>query len=328
MRFFRRTLLAALLITVPAFAQTPEQEANARFQAGLRYYDAREFEPARLAFTQAYSVLPKPGILINLALSELYSGHELESITHLEQYLADPSAPADKRDRAQRTLDEAMKKTSHLSLKSTPGSEVKVDNKLVSLSTVHVMPGAHTLEARAGDKSKKESVTLAAGEKKEVDLSFDAPAVVTPPPGGSGTKIETPPPPIEHDDGSYFGIRSVVGGVLIVGGSVMLGVGFASKASASDSKDKVASLGVGLPATACTGTTPAMQCAEITQAADDYKSSKSRANTLISLGIAGLGVGVVVFASSFIWKHKSFIGSTLVPQVGPGTARLDFTTNF
>ena len=42
-----------------------EQEANTRFQAGLRYYDAREFEQARLAFTQAYSVLPKPGILIN-----------------------------------------------------------------------------------------------------------------------------------------------------------------------------------------------------------------------------------------------------------------------
>ena len=165
MRFFRRTLLAALLVTAPALSQTPEQEANARFQAGLRYYDAREFEPARLAFTQAYSVLPKPGILINLALSELYAGHELDALSHLEQYLADPSAPAEKRDRAQRALDEAMKKTSHLSIKSSASAEVKVDNKLVSLTTVHVMPGTHALEARAGEKVRSQSVDVKAGEK-------------------------------------------------------------------------------------------------------------------------------------------------------------------
>ena len=278
-------------------------------------------------------MLPKPGILINLALSELYAGHELEALSHLEQYLADPSVPAEKRDRAQRALDEAMKKTSHLAIKSTAGAEVRVDGKLVSLATAHVMPGTHALEARAGDKVRNQSVDVKAGEKRDVDLSFDAPTqpvavtpppIAPPPPGGD----VTPPPKVESDEGSIFGIRSVAGGVLFVAGGVMLGVGLAANGTASDAKDKVGTLGAGLGANACNRVPADPKCAELASNAEDYKSAKSRAITLIPIGIVGLGGGALLFASSFIWKHKSFIGQSLIPQFAPGLARLDFTTSF
>ena len=291
----------------------PEQEANARFQAGLRYYDAREFEPARLAFTQAYSVLPKPGILINLALSELYAGHELEALSHLEQYLADPSAPAEKRDRAQRALDEAMKKTSHLSIKSSASAEVKVDNKLVSLTTVHVMPGTHALEARAGEKVRSQSVDVKAGEKRDVDLSFDAPTQpvavtpppIAPPPGGD----VTPPPKVEEGSSST---RYIVAGSLAAVGlvGIGLGVGFTLSASGAskdldDAKSKTPN--------GCSGVSSA-DCSARSTAADDYASRSTTRNFMFIGGGAFLIGGVAAF---LLWPTSKSSALVKTPRVVP-----------
>ena len=114
LRFASLFLFAALATSTPApaFAQglSAQEEASARFQTGLKYYDAHDFESARLAFTQAYAVLQKPSILLNLALSELYSNHPVAAIGHFEQYIADASTPPDKRAKAKKHLEEALKK--------------------------------------------------------------------------------------------------------------------------------------------------------------------------------------------------------------------------
>lgn len=235
---------AALAAQVPAVAQglSASDEANARFQTGLKYYDARDFESARLAFTQAYAVLQKPSILLNLALSELYSNHPVEAVGHFEQYIKDPSTSPEKRDKAKKHLEEAMKKTGHLQIRTSADAEVKLDGRPVPppLSMVHVMPGAHALEARLGGKTKTANVDAKAGENTPVDLAFDAepasptPAPVpttsastaSPPPGSDAHPTE--PPPAEPSSPSMARWLVPAGlGVVAVGGLVM-GIGFAS----------------------------------------------------------------------------------------------------
>src|ERR1700733_14564367 len=56
------------------------RDAKARFEEGLKRYEAQDFEGARVAFQQAYSVLPAVDILYNLALSELRSNRPVEAL--------------------------------------------------------------------------------------------------------------------------------------------------------------------------------------------------------------------------------------------------------
>ena len=56
------------------------RDAKARFEEGLKRYEAQDFEGARVAFQQAYSVLHAVDILYNLALSELRSNRPVEAL--------------------------------------------------------------------------------------------------------------------------------------------------------------------------------------------------------------------------------------------------------
>lgn len=329
--------VAALAAQAPAFAQglSASDEANARFQTGLKYYDARDFESARLAFTQAYAVLQKPGILLNLALSELYSNHPVEAVGHLEQYIADPSTPADKREKARKHLDEAMKKTGHLEVRTAAQAQVKLDGRpLAPLPpTVHVMPGAHTLEAKLGTKTRTASVDAKAGETTPVDLAFEpetAPAPVapptssgnpsTPPPSGD-VHPPTEPPPTEPSSPSVARWLVPVGlGAVAVGGLAM-GIGFAS-AHDSSVEDADALLRGG------------NICADRTSAACREREEKlSDADTQATLSLVGY-VGAAVFGAAAIgtlvfWPRGSSRSGAVVvtPLVGStmgGSAAITF----
>ena len=66
------------------------------FQEGVTFYDAKDYEKARAAFLQAYALKKHPSVLLNLAQSELRSGHEADAAQHFDQYLrenlSDPPA--------------------------------------------------------------------------------------------------------------------------------------------------------------------------------------------------------------------------------------------
>jgi hypothetical protein len=335
--------IAALAAQAPAFAQglSANDEANARFQTGLKYYDARDFESARLAFTQAYAVLQKPSILLNLALSELYSNHPVEAIAHLEQYMNDPSTPADKREKAKKPLDEAMKKTGHLEIRTAPQAQVRLDGKpiAVTASPVHVMPGAHALEAKLGAKTKTANVEAKAGETTAVDLAFEqepAPGPATPPPSSTAASPAPPPgtdpgptepPPTSPTRESFWGLRSI-GGLALAGvGAVALGAGVVFKGSEASDRDRANELAAGLPPSGCTGSTTA-QCRDLADAVQSRDDAAQNASTMFVVGGVTLGVGAVLVASALVWPHRRETTARIVPLAGPKQAGLLFSTNF
>ena len=69
--------------------------ARERFQEGVKYYDAKQYDKARAAFLQAYALKKHPAVLLNLAQSELRSSHEAEGARHFALFMREnPSATA------------------------------------------------------------------------------------------------------------------------------------------------------------------------------------------------------------------------------------------
>ncbi len=342
-------LALMLAIAPPAGADplTAQDEANARFQTGLKYYDARDFESARLAFTQAYAVLQRPGILLNLGLSELYSNRPIEALAHLATYAKDTSSPAEKRERAKKAIDEALKKTGHLAVKTAPEARVEVDGTPASPSSsgvIHVMPGAHAVEARLGDKIKSATVDARAGETTNVDLAFDkesaggvapiAPAPVAPRSSETDPRFTEPPHEPARSE-TFWGVRSISGLALVGLGAVGLGVGLVSKGQESSQREEADRLAAGLPAAdACTGASSSRpECRDLADAVSSRDSAASRAGTFFVLGGVTAGVGAALVLSAVVWPHRRESAAAgavprLIPVTGPTHAGVLFTSTF
>jgi hypothetical protein len=145
---------------------------------------------------RAYAVLQKPSILLSLALSELYSSHPLDAIVHFEEYMKDPSTPGDKRETAKKHLEEAMKKTSHLQIRTPAEAQVTIDGQSIPppYTMVHVMPGAHAVEARLASKTKSATIAPKPGDTVPIDLTFEGeptPPPIAPPPDPTATNNPT-----------------------------------------------------------------------------------------------------------------------------------------
>jgi hypothetical protein len=305
---------------------TPQEEATARFQTGLRYYDAQDFESARLAFTQAYAVLKRPGILLNLALSELYSDRPVEALEHLDVLLAEPDLAADDRAHAKKAYDTAFAKTGHIAVEAPAEAEVSIDGKRVlpRRPLVHVAPGAHEVEAKLGEETKRERVNARPGETTNVTLAF---GVARDAPGGPFTT--DPPADGSGRDGTFWGIRSI-GGLSLVGlGAVALGVGLAFKIDQSTEGDRVTDLQARLPAPdACSGSVAA-ECAELRSAIDSRNDAGSRANTMFVVGSVAAGAGLALIVSSLVWPHKrAATTGGLTPILGARQVGLSFSSEF
>src|SRR5215831_10689876 len=97
-------LLAASSAALPCrFAAAQEKDAvtdmaRRRFQEGVKFFDQKRYEEARAAFLQAYALKHHPAVLLNLAHSEIRSGHPLEASRHFATFLREsPNASAAER---------------------------------------------------------------------------------------------------------------------------------------------------------------------------------------------------------------------------------------
>src|SRR6185369_12399263 len=108
-----RVTLVVLCWSASGFAQpapSPEevQQAQARWSEGKAFFDAGNFESARVAFKQAYTVFPHPAFLQNLGEAELRCGRSVEAARHLSQFIRNAtSATAAQRDAAKNSLKKA-----------------------------------------------------------------------------------------------------------------------------------------------------------------------------------------------------------------------------
>jgi PEGA domain len=251
---------ALLLVPAPALAQDDVtlSMARERFKEGVSYFDKKDFAKARVAFLQAYALKKHPAVLLNLAQSELRSGHEADAAKHFAQYLREhKDATEGERQGADTGLTAAKALVGEVALEvDANGAEVYVDGDLEGQAplpgAIYLTPGSHEIQARKDGKTASGQITAAAGQSTNLSLSLArggpkpaAPvAGVTPPPE---TGDEAPPPAEEtsagrqgffpwltHTPGAMIGV-GLTGAGLIGGGAFAFG----SKSS-YDAADSVA----------------------------------------------------------------------------------------
>jgi hypothetical protein len=235
-------VLAGYLFCSPAArAQddpTTTAAARERFKEGVAYFDRKEYEKARAAFLQAYALKKHPAVLLNLAQSELRSGHERDAATHFSQYLRDATdASTAERDAAQAGLVSARAALIEVVVSvDEPGAEIFVDGAAEGSSPLSdplfLEPGSHSIEARKGDKRATQSVSGKAGERKESRLALAVPSPLAAAPATSeqpSDGSEAQPAEVEASTGGrepfLRWVTTRPAGIIPASATILLGLG-------------------------------------------------------------------------------------------------------
>ncbi|MFH0900278.1 MAG: tetratricopeptide repeat protein [Pseudomonadota bacterium] len=186
---FRVCALAVFLVagSGPVFAGgAAEKEARALFKEATRLTDSGDYVGALELYRGAYARWPNPKILLNTATVLMLLGRDAEAADTFEQYLRDPLADPKMVPEVRKTLAEREKLIGKLRIEAdVPGLAVRVDGKPVGQSgaalVVRVTPGEHTVSAQvAGRPPVLETVTVAAGEARDVVLKTASPGTESP----------------------------------------------------------------------------------------------------------------------------------------------------
>lgn len=237
--------LLGALVLVPGRAQAQGQAqaqaqddvtlsmARERFKEGVGYFDKKDYAKARVAFLQAYALKKHPAVLLNLAQSELRSGHEADAAKHFAQYLREHKNATDsERQGAETGLTAAKALIGEVALDvDATGAEIFVDGDLEGTwplpGPLYLTPGSHQIQARKDGKTESSEVTAVAGQSSSLRLRLErrprpagASAVPAPAPLGE----EGPPAPEEPSRRQGFvpWVASTPGAMIGVG---LVGVG-------------------------------------------------------------------------------------------------------
>jgi hypothetical protein len=179
-------------------------------------------------------------VLLNLAQSELRSGHEADAARHFSMYLREAKdATANERESAEAGLFAAKAVIGEIAVSAEEGATIYVDGAEEGLSplpdALYLTPGPHRLEARKDGKVARAKVVAKAGEATEVTLRFTPPKAAGAGPTRDEVRGDAGSPP-EEDHGTSGGRESFfswvghtplawVGGGLTIAG-IAGGVGF------------------------------------------------------------------------------------------------------
>lgn len=347
MRLSTTLLGGALALAAPGLARAQAQapsapsaqddaatrDAKARFEEGLKRYEAGDFEGARVAFQQAYSVLHAVDILYNLALSELRSNRPVEALGHLQEYLKDKRPTEPERAKASKYLAEAHAKTGHVFVDAPTGAQVLVDDvalerKAPVKDPVTVTSGKHVCSVRLDGKTQTVEVVASPGQSVTVRFTVGgekAPEVLE----GQQTRAnaDVPAEPAPSGGGGWGTGKTVT--VVALGaatvGAVVAGVVFVSgaKSAQTDAQALASQSGLNCPVNSA----PAA-CGQIS----DKKSTYDSDRTLAMVSFIGAGVlGAGAVAAAVLWPNEGATpkkGSTLTPVVTAGGASLVWSGRF
>ncbi len=342
----RVVLLAGILAhatsTLPVGAQSADdaatEMARERFQEGVRFYDLKEYEKARAAFLQAYALKQHPAVLLNLAQSELRSGHEADAATHFARYLRtnpDPQSP--ERAEAERGLAAAKEKVAEVHV-TTPdsGYRILVDGEEQGVSPLegplYLAPGSHQLEAIKQGAPIRRELIAEPGQSTTVDFTPSARKAPAP------TVADEPDPLMEteatFDDRSsqsFFSWFAETPGAWVGAGVTALGlaggIGFAL--TSKNRYDRADDIAGRIREAARTGDPPTQNpgapCANLapgdpyTTACQRYLDRVDEGDRFKTLSIAGFVVAGVGAAGTIVYYLIDGGGST--EQARPGERR-------
>jgi tetratricopeptide (TPR) repeat protein len=360
-----KTLAAGLLVALafvgrPALADddsTTTAAARERFNEGLTYFDQKQYEKARAAFLQAYALKKHPAVLLNLAQSELRSGHERDAAEHFAEYLREATDESSaRREAAQAGLASAKTSIAEITLATEPDADVSVDGTLQGLAPLpgplYLEPGTHTLQAKKGDRTATQNLTAKAGESREIKLKLSteaapvvaakpAPATTSEPENRAATEPApegTPAPRAEHGREPFFhwlltkpaGVVSGGATILLTGGAI--GFAIASSASYSNADDTAQKINDrakqdGIPTKGiCVdpygilgpGDANQAEAARFAAACKQHQDDVKQGDTFKTVAtVAGIGAGVMAVTTGVLY----FVTADTEAETGSARAR-------
>lgn len=186
MKSFRYLLLILLgfyLVLSPRATRAQDEDptvemARQRFKEGIDFFDAKQFQKARAAFLQAYALKKHPAVLLNLAQSELRSGHEADAADHFSEFLREAKEQKpDERRAALAGLVDAKKSVAEVTIQvDEKGADVLVDSKSRGVSplpgAVYLTPGSHTVTVQKGGREVSTTLSVEAGDSTSTKLAL------------------------------------------------------------------------------------------------------------------------------------------------------------
>lgn len=180
-------LFAVLLAPSIAFADAASDEAEKKFNEGIKAMDDGKYEVGCPMLADSYRLEPLPGALFTLAECESKWGKMATALGHYEQYLTlfEKMTPAQKskqgsREKVAKSQIEALgSEVPELSLALPSGAPadlvVKRDNVVVPnaqlAKAVRLDPGEHVFIVETSDgRSRETKVKVAVGEKRKLEL--------------------------------------------------------------------------------------------------------------------------------------------------------------
>jgi hypothetical protein len=180
--------------------------ARQRFTEGVKLFDEKKYEQARAAFLQAFALKKHPDVLLNLAQSELLSGHPLDAAQHFREFTKDAAnASHPRRADAEKGLLEARGKIGRIQVTvDLPDADIFLDGKKIGTSPLaeplDVSVGSHSLEAKKPGRNTAQTITTIEGKIAIVNLKLGEPvSAAGPVPTTTATTTVAPPPPPKSD---------------------------------------------------------------------------------------------------------------------------------
>jgi len=367
-----RIFVAALAIFAasPALAQpapTPEevQQAQVRWNEGKAYFDAGNFEAARVAFKQAYTVFPHAAFLQNLGEAELRTGRHVEAARHFTAFLRASSAGSPvQRELAKKSLAKAAERLGSIVVTTNvDDAEIRVDDEVVGRSPLgslawYVEPGRHLITARKdGYLDGSERIDVAIGPPRSVLVRVkrvvggtSEPPPEDPKPGHAPAVAPSPPARLAADSSvgtfavspesrrSGLPARTVVllSGAALTVGAAVVGTVYALRTNAAAKDVRAAEANLAELAMA-QGREPEQACAEpqapgVADFCREYNDDVTQQHAdrrIRDIALVGAGVlGVATVATFFIWRPRSAPSVSVGPALNPMAPGLTVFGNF
>jgi tetratricopeptide (TPR) repeat protein len=194
-----------------AAAEDPHAGAERHLALGKAASDAGEFAAALEEFRAAYTLVPAPRVLYNMAQVERALGQADVALEHYQRFLVEIGSEPPETDLppriqiARAAVAVLAGEVGAVDVVADPGVEVLVDGRLRGLAPlgepIRVMPGAHELLFRGGGRELRRALQVQAGQRLRADGRGAPPPPVVlalaprPAPAAvAGTTMTRPPP--------------------------------------------------------------------------------------------------------------------------------------
>ena len=176
-------IAAFAAVAVPRRAAADDTAlAKAKFQEGMSLVQDENYPAALSAFEESYKIVPKAGLLYNIAMCQKALFRYVDSIASFKKFLAEsgPAVKPEMKTASEQSISDMLKLVGTVAVEGAPdGSEVFVDDKSVGTTPfkdqLMVDPGGHSIRvSHDGYKPLRAEVTVPQGAAISVSAKLQS----------------------------------------------------------------------------------------------------------------------------------------------------------